>query len=751
MNIQSIRNKIDLVQCFVYKENCDILVVSETWLEKNETYSFELENYSSVHSCRVGRGGGVAIYVRKTIKFREVDQSNDNDIVNWICIALGEQNAKLSVVYKPPSHNNKDFFPYLESILLKHPKSHLIIGDMNINLLDDSQMISDYKNLLRINNFKIVNTICEKHATRTTESSKSLIDHVLSDSCSKIDCNVSVKDNALSDHKLLLIDIKDSTKMYKPKVNYEITTVDYKRFQYLVQQKVQTVNITTFQHLINIIQECKVKSERKKILRIRENNYWLNEEILELMVKRDTIYKQKLKQPQNLNLVTEFKKIKNQINNKIKALKNRYFQSKFNLAGNNIKKQWTFINSFFKRKTEGSTIDALKIGNILVHNKVDIANNLNRYFSDVGSSISKELENEIRSSGAIFEKNEIYIHNTVSVDLTDEQEVNETILELKINSAPGHDGITVRDVLNLRPYIVKILIKLINNVIITGTFPDELKISKITPLYKLGDKDSMNNYRPISVISVLSKIVEKIIKKRMMIFLNENTLTDSYQYGFIKNSSTLSAAVDFVNYISRALDEKHVVIAVFIDLRKAFDVVDINILLHKLQYMGFRGTIYKLIKTYLLNRKQYVKIGETNSEWLSSNCGVPQGSVLGPLLYSLYVLSLKGANLNARYFTFADDTVLLYKGTSEQALQDEVNSDLTLYCKWLYSNKLKINIDKTKYQIFKQKNKIVENLRIRINKVDIEKVSCIKYLGLTIDENMNWSSHIKKFWIKLHQ
>ena len=178
-------------------------------------------------------------------------------------------------------------------------------------------------------------------------------------------------------------------------------------------------------------------------------------------------------------------------------------------------------------------------------------------------------------------------------------------------------------------------------------------------------------------------------------------------------------------------------------------MVSIDILLGKLLRMGFGGIMYSLIESYLLDRNQYVKLQETSSEWLSSAYGVPQGSVLGPLLYSLYVLNLKLANLDARYFTFADDTVLLYTGTDEITLNHRVNNDLGAYLEWLFSNKLKINIEKTKYIVFKQKNKIINELYININGVSIEKVMCIKYLGLIVDENLNWSPHITKISEKI--
>ena len=201
---------------------------------------------------------------------------------------------------------------------------------------------------------------------------------------------------------------------------------------------------------------------------------------------------------------------------------------------------------------------------------------------------------------------------------------------------------------------------------------------------------------------------------------------------------------DFIDFVSKELDKKNIVVAVFVDLRKAFDVVSFDILLKKLEKMGFKEKINELLKTYLYHREQYVSIDGVCSSRLSNAGGIPQGSVLGPLLYSIYVLNLQCAGLTARYFTFADDTVLAYTGTNGIDMQDDINSDLKSYLNWLYSNKLKINIDKTKYMVFKQKNKIVNKFEININNIILSEVLEMKYLGLTIDHDLSWGAHINK-------
>lgn len=736
------RNKMDDVQGFVINNNCDVLILAETWLHERESFLFNINKYKAVHSCRPTRGGGVSIYIKEGIKFTEIEKSEPNETINWVCIGIGKPNLKISAIYKPPSYDNDEFLTRLESILGKYPKRMLMVGDFNINLLSSTDVTRNYVTLLTLNNFKIANNIDEASATRVTDHNKSIIDHVLIDQYSNINCLVDIKNNCLSDHKLLSITVDNNIESHKPKVDHEIKRIDYKKFKYLFKNKIDSVNVESFQELIDLIKICKFESEYVRKIRIRENNEWMNKEILDLMGYRDRLYDLKIKNQGDLQIASEFKKIKNKINNKIKVLKNRYFQNKWNQAGTNPKKQWNFINQFIKNKSGEQKIISLNIDNVVVEDTVDIVNSLNKHFTQVGKSIVTEIETEINLIPNFAKNKEIYCKNSMYLNATDELEICEIIQGLKVDSAPGHDQISVLDITNLKADIVPILKKLISNILLSGTFPQELKTSRVNPIYKSGKKNCMNNYRPISVVSVLSKIVEKVIKKRMLYFIEKYIPVDEFQYGFVRNSSTLSATVDLVNHISRALDNKQIVVAVFVDLKKAFDVVSFDILLDKLQTMGFRGNIHKLIQTYLCDREQYVGHNGVCSDLLTNTYGVPQGSVLGPLLYSLYVLNLKCANLQARYFTFADDTVLVYTGLEAKVLNQIVNADLRVYMQWLLSNKIKINVEKTKYMLFKQKNKIVENMDITINDFNLQRVSVIKYLGLHVDENLSWSEHV---------
>ena len=218
MNIQSLRNKIDDLLCENYLEQNDIIVLVETWLYASETPLYNIEGYSAVHCCRETRGGGAAIYIRDTLKFSLVNVSNVNTPCNWICISLGKNDLLLSVIYRPPSCQNTLFFNDLESILVKYPKKHVIVGDINIIMLENnSSQTKEYTNLLALNGFTLLNNISLVHATRVTDITSSIIDHVICSNAIKNKCKVTVEDNSLSDHRKITLSFRLNIQQHKKK------------------------------------------------------------------------------------------------------------------------------------------------------------------------------------------------------------------------------------------------------------------------------------------------------------------------------------------------------------------------------------------------------------------------------------------------------------------------------------------------------------------------------------------------------
>ena len=276
-----------------------------------------------------------------------------------------------------------------------------------------------------------------------------------------------------------------------------------------------------------------------------------------------------------------------------------------------------------------------------------------------------------------------------------------------------------------------------------GEFPSPLKIATVTPIFKAGDPELPTNYRPISILPVFTKVIEKIVCKRLNKYLHDKDILSKSQFGFRRGLSTEMPLVLTTNFIHNALDQGDHVLGIFLDLEKAFDVVSHDILLMKMEFYGIRGTPLSWFRSYLANRKQAVRIPPIVSEYREVACGVPQGSVLGPQLFLLFINDLCSLTSPLKFFLFADDTTLLLKGPNLNDLVTRMNNELVNLSQWFQSNKLSLNISKSQCIIFSL-NPNVRNssISVKINETQLKQTSHTRFLGVIVDNRLSWNEHV---------
>ena len=293
--------------------------------------------------------------------------------------------------------------------------------------------------------------------------------------------------------------------------------------------------------------------------------------------------------------------------------------------------------------------------------------------------------------------------------------------------------------------------ELINLSFATGVYPDNLKIAKVIPVFKnKGDRLTLSNYRPISLLSNINKNFEKLVHSRLYTFLDLHNCIYELQFGFRTKHSTNHALLSLTEMIRDALDNGKFACGIFIDLQKAFDTVDHKVLLKKLEYYGIRGISNDWFKSYLTNRQQFVSINGYNSSKQPMVYGVPQGSVLGPLLFLIYINDLNKAIKFSKTHHFADDTNLLFADNSLKKIQKFVNLDLKLLNNWLKANKISLNASKTELIVFRDpRKKSDHDLKIKIDGKKLVPSKFVKYLGILIDCHLKWNFHIIELKTKL--
>lgn len=768
INIRSLPKNYDQLSHYLSSLNHEFLIIAltETWLTNMNHDSFNMPFYTSVHSFRKERvGGGASLLVNSKYDFKLRNDLaltiNENEIESVFielisCSLFGGKNVIIGCIYRPPDSNINHFndaFAASLDVIGKEGKLCFIQGDFNIDLVKSESHApsTDFINLLYSSYFYPVIT----KPTRMTSSSATLIDNIVTNSI-----------DYASKPGVLFCDISDHFPIFhitfsqaNVKNHRDTSSVSFRRFNvvntnrfkmmikeanwdnvYNCKDDADLAYLSFFQIFKNIFDYCfpLVSSNPK---RTRASKPWFSSGLLKSSIKKHKLYKKYLSNPTQSN-EDVYKKYKNKYTHLIRIAKKKYYTDKFINSANDIKATWIVIKELLNKNNSTMKLPAqFTNGDRLFTSPLDIANGFNYFFSKIGHSLAKTAP---PSKECPTENIQACFPPLSNFDPPTCSEVLEIINNLN-NSAAGHDEIKVQLLKEIASSIIMPLTHVFAVSLNTGVVPNDLKIAKVLPLFKEGDPTVFNNYRPISILPCFSKIIEKLVYVRILNHLNANNILYKHQYGFRKKHSTYMALVQLTEKIHEALHENKFAIGIFIDLSKAFDTVDHTILLLKLKRYGYHDTVLNWLRDYLYNRQQYVSIDGVVSSKMGISHGVPQGSILGPLLFLIFINDFGLLFDTALPIIFADDTNIVFSHSNFNSLIMHGNSILEQTSRWFQMNRLSLNINKTNYMVFRHinKNYSKDDSKLFINNIEIQQVSHTKFLGVIVDEALSWKNHVE--------
>ena len=545
--------------------------------------------------------------------------------------------------------------------------------------------------------------------SRITEYSATLIDNIFSNNLYE---NISngLLINDISDHLPVFSITKE---MQKPvyTTNYllkrNITSDAISHFCHdLEQQNWETIIETddvnqAYSSFVDIVKTLFNKNCPIKRIMIKNNKYdklWITPGLKNACKKKNNLYRRFLK-CRSKKAESRYKSYKNKLTGILRYCEKEYYNRKLQLYRNDMKNTWKLLNGVMNRKMkERNFVSHFNYNDKEIYNKQEIANGFNDFFVNIGPELANNIVSP-ENNDVLHYMNDSNV-NSMFLNGVNRKEILDVIKSFANKTSTDYNGLNMFILKKITNFIVEPFLHICNLSLSKGVFPDAMKIARVIPLFKSGDKHVFNNYRPVSLLPQFSKILEKLFNNRLDSFIDKNCILSECQYGFRNSRSTYMALMDLVENICELIDKKKYVMGIFIDLKKAFDTIDHTILLDKLYHYGIRGISNDWVKSYLKNRKQFVQYDDAISDCKEIVCGVPQGSILGPKLFILYINDICNISELMKFVLFADDTNILCKHDNYLSLCDLVNTELIKLSKWFSVNKLSLNIRKTSYMLF---------------------------------------------------
>ena len=703
----------------------DILAFSEVWSVKDfENLLIPGYEIKSSKLRQNTRGGGVIIFGKQEIKTENIDTPFLEGIIESTGIKVG--NISIINVYRPPSGNKNEFIDQLTNIMDSLRGGKVVLtGDFNINFRHENNII---KNICEMYNLEIkLNGI-------TRVASGSCIDNFITN----IDGTYSISNIMIADHLAIKAAINLDSNLKTIKISHQYRQMKEENWLFfkncLHNIKIEGANISDKWNNLSLKIKSIVENSfpLKKSRRIHQ--FTMSQGLLKSRDKKNKLLTQYKRGQIDKMVYINYNKVYRKL---IIAEKEKSFANKMLDAGNNGKKKWKVLKESLLLEKQGSSILEITNNNKLETDKQEIANCFTNHFRTCATKLAESLPPGQETVNIIPKGNNWSFKHTSEIELV------KIIKSLIPKNSCGPDLLSNR-MLKMEPYIfARILKPLINECIDVGFFPECLKSATLIPIFKKGDNTNLNNYRPISLLPVMSKVFEKVINAQLTRVIDVGFI-DENQYGFRQGHNTEHAILKFVDHVQKALSEKNHVVSVFVDVSKAFDSCDHAILLSKIKQTGLDEVGTKLLASYLTDRKNIVVVNSVVGGTFYINIGVGQGTILGPTLFKIYIMDM---HLYTSLCTikFADDSNFVGIGKTRDEVESKVNLELMKIAKWFSDNRLTLHPGKSKF-IIHSRDKLIN---LNLNNVPIERVGyglqeeSVKMLGVEIDENLDFKIHVK--------